>query len=67
MSEERTAPRLLGQLEVVCEGREVWCGQSLPALIEIDAENIGVLADVECQRCGRWYAVDVCVRRGGQG
>jgi hypothetical protein len=66
MSErQRTAPRVYGTLEVVCGGREEWCGQAVPLRVEIPVNLNHVEAFGCCPRCGREHAVEVIERRFG--
>jgi hypothetical protein len=58
-AEQRTAPRVYGTLEVVCEGVGEWCGQAVPVNVEILAGYPGTHARAECPACGREHVVHV--------
>jgi hypothetical protein len=58
-TDERTAPCLYGKLFAICEGREEWCGQTIEANVEIEAEGFIFYDTFACPRCGKEYSVHV--------
>jgi hypothetical protein len=50
--DDRTAPKVVGELEVTCEGVYEWCGKSIPIRVELNAGLDDTRCPVVCPTCG---------------